>query len=172
MYSLKDFSLFTDGAVWSAEGQYVDDRGLVIPAHGYWRICRSQSNSTLTSNDLQMDTSSLPSHAAWYVEANLRLVTAQGDLDALRGIISIDTSLDDSRDAMWEWPSPGVGTLSGRYTRIADTVISQGATDDGVYVLAECFLIAESGIVGLVRGVLSCDGETTASWALTLTLES
>ena len=171
MHSLRDFPFFTDGAIWSAEGQYVDDRGFVVPAHGYWHVRRSQSNSSHKTNRFQTEASVLPAHASWYVETNLRLVTSQGDLDALRGVISIDTSLEDGRDAMWEWPNPGIGTLSGRYTRIADTIISQGATDDGMYVLTECFLIAESGIVGLVRGVLSCDGETTASWALTLKLE-
>lgn len=174
MYSLCDSPFFADGAVWSAEGQYVEEKGIVLPAHGTWRVRHRRVQEKDRPADGEAFSSPLApaSRLVWYVEADLRLITVQGDLGAMRGVISVDPPTEKRcRDAWWEWASPGVGTLSGRYTRVGDTVISQGSTDDGVHVLTECFLIAESGTVGVVRGVLSRDGETIASWGLTLNLE-
>ncbi|NKD78037.1 hypothetical protein HEQ60_09735 [Haematospirillum sp. H1815] len=174
MYSLSESPFFADGAVWSAEGQYVEEKGIVLPAHGSWRVRhRRLRQKDRSADDESLDTPSLSSsRLVWYIEADLRLITAQGDFGAMRGVISVDPPTEKRpRDAWWEWSSPGIGTLGGRYTRVGDTIISQGATDDGVHVLTECFLISESGAVGIVRGVLSRDGETIASWGLTLSLE-
>ncbi|MFA7429199.1 MAG: hypothetical protein WCZ23_03480 [Rhodospirillaceae bacterium] len=141
---------FTDGVLWSADGWYFDESGHMIRCRGWSRVRRSCD--------------------AWTVSSELRLDLFEPDPIALRCVLTLDAPDSSAREAFWTAENPALGEFSGRFTAVADTLISVGFSEDGLYQSTEMFILGEDGEY-YARGTLARESETVAAWAVTLTAE-
>lgn len=187
--TLEDHPFFTEGAVWSAIGHYVEEGGRVLPAVGTYRLRRATAADARLGNGFSglssaiVTSSSVVSYdeadgegedgddaALWRLDVDLRLVLVQGEHTAWQAVMLIDPPDNQGRDAFWTWHSMTMGDVMGHFTAVGDSFLNQAFSDDGRFGLAECFLLAEEDGVYLVRGAVSRDGETIGAWALELSL--
>jgi hypothetical protein len=141
---------FTDGVLWAADGWYFDDSGHMIRCRGWSRVRRSPD--------------------VWTVSSELRLDLFEPDAVALQSILNLDPPDSAAREAFWSGESPALGAFSGRFTAIADTLMSVGFSEDGLYQSVEMFILGEQG-ESYARGSLARESETLAAWAVTLTAQ-
>lgn len=148
---LDDHPFFTDGALWSAEGWYFDESGHMIRCRGWTRVRRARDLWTLSS-DLSLD-------------------LFEPDPISLRAVVSLNAPENKSREAFWSAERPGIGSFAGRFTAVADTLMSIGFSEDGLYQTVEIFILGEEDEYFL-RGTLARESETVGAWAVTLTPEN
>lgn len=143
---------FADGALWSAEGWYFDESGHMIRCRGWTRVRRAAD--------------------AWTVSSELSLDLFDVEPIALLAVLSLDVPEERDREAFWSAQRPGVGTFAGRFTAVADTLMSIGFSEDGLYQSVEIFILGEDDGEYHARGSLARESETVGAWAVTMTLES
>lgn len=171
--TLADHPFFTEGALWSAIGHYVEEGGRVLPAVGTYRLRRAlPDDARLTGIPTpEDDPDDLPEAPAyWRLDVDLRLVLVDGEHSAWQSVMLIDEPDNGGRDAVWSWHSLTMGDVSGHFCAVGDSFLNQAVSDDGTYELTECFLLAEEDGAYLVRGAVARDGQTIGAWALELTL--
>lgn len=143
---------FTDGGLWSAEGWYFDESGHMIRCRGWTRVRRSRD--------------------VWTVSSELSLDLFEVEPIALRSVLSLDPPEDDEREAFWSAQRPGIGEFAGRFTAVADTLMSIGFSEDGLYQSVEVFILGEADDEYHVRGTLARESETIGAWTASMFLES
>lgn len=149
---LDDHPFFIDGALWSAEGWYFDESGHMIRCRGWTRVRRARD--------------------VWTVSSELSLDLFEVQPITLRSVLSLDPPEEHDREAFWSAQRPGVGEFAGRFTAVADTLMSIGFSEDGLYQGVEVFILGESDEEYHARGSLARESETVGAWAVTMTLES
>lgn len=156
LFRLPDHPLFSGSIVWGAEGQYVDEGGNVLPCLGTCSLIRGW---TPPGADDDVD-------PVWRLDLEMRLLLVQGEHPAFKAAYSIEPP-DNGHETFWTWESLALGPFAGRFTAIADSIMCQAFSRDGRFALAECWILTDDQDAYLSRGLLTREGHTIASWALT-----
>lgn len=144
---LLDHALFTHAAAWRAEGWYVEEHGALLSAGGAVRIDRDDAH--------------------WTVSSELRITLVDQPDMVFHNAYTFEPPAPDDREVYWTSANPFLGTMAGRFTAIADSILSLGFAEDGHHIVNETYMLTEDDTYE-VRGALSRDGETIGSWAVTL----
>ncbi len=144
---LLDHPYFRHDGGWHAQGWYIEEQGALLTAGGDVRLHRRDDD--------------------WMVVSDLRIaLIGQPDM-VFHNAYSFEPPDEDSREVFWTNASPFAGEMAGRFTVIADAVLSLGFSEDGRHTLSETLMLTDDGTYE-ARGTLSREGETVGAWALTL----
>lgn len=145
---LEEHPYFSDGALWAAEGWYFDESNHLVACRGWSRVRRTAG--------------------AWTITGELRLDLFDPEPVRFQNVITVDPPGDGAREAFWTSENASLGVFAGRFTAIADALMSFGFSEDGLYQVGETLVLADEGFY-IVRGTLARASETIGAWAVTLT---
>jgi hypothetical protein len=144
---LLDHPLFAHHGTWRAEGWYVEEHEALLAAGGSLHLERDDEH--------------------WVLTSTLRFTLVDQPDMIFHNAFAFETPAKDQREIFWSCPTPNLGTMAGRFTVVADGVLSLGFAEDGHHILNECYLLTDDDTYE-VRGALSRDGRTVGSWAVSL----
>jgi len=145
--ALRDHPFFDHDGPWRAQGWYIEEHGALLSAGGETRLERGDEH--------------------WTVIAELRIALVDQPDMVFRNAYSFEPPSDSASEVYWTSSNPFLGDIAGRFTVVADAILSLGFAEDGHHILSETLMLTDDDTYE-ARGALSRDGETVGAWAVTL----
>jgi len=144
MQATKHTFLFQEGW-WIAKGQYADESGQYTPVEGHNVITHQKS--------------------VWINEGFMRL--SEGDKAEFRNSYEIIPFKKEETSTNWKSRNPILGTLFGRFTIVADTIISTYKSESNEYSGVE-ILMQVNETTYKSRGFAVKGDRMLSAWTVTL----
>jgi len=138
---------YLDEGTWIAEGSYFDENGSRV-------ICRGVST--------------IKHGSSWSLNGEMELFPDRSEPVRFTGTYDIVPPGSNAQMTTWKSINPALGSFTGHFAFIEDSIISVGATDDGKYSSYE-FLTMVDERTYINRGFALSGDVKLSSWAVRLT---
>lgn len=145
MDPIKHTFLFEEG-LWVVSGEYIDNERKVMPMEGTSRIIHSLRQ--------------------WKSEGYMRLMTGDKVLE-IRNMYDIVPIPKGKDTTTWKSFDPALGSVTGRFVVVDDSIISTLSSGDGLVTGVE-YLVKVSDLNYRSRGFIFKGAEKISSWSAEL----